>query len=142
MTSSTTHYYRTGGTCATGWRTTIDLSTHASGVVTGSGEASLSSGQRCPFPTTQPQIKRYDFKVTGSERSGGLSLTLRGSRPADTTGVEYGGFELTLVAHPRTVVVPIRGKAGSQRFVVRYSGVAGEDRSESRNTIRLTRVNG
>ena len=100
----------------------------------------LASGPLCPFPTTQPQVKRYDFRVAGAKKGAKLDLTFRGSQPEGMTGVEYGGFELTVAGRSRSVAVAIHGRTARGRFVGRYSGVAGEDQSRSSNTIRLRRL--
>jgi hypothetical protein len=140
IASATSHDYRSGGTCTTDWRSTFALRVDEGGRVEGDGSAELKAGPDCPpgFPTTQPQILGYGFRVAGRVTGDALRLRLWDFSP--TRGAtEYGGFHLTIAAEAPTIEIPLsRPDEASAREILSYEGPDGQDASRSRNVIRMS----
>jgi hypothetical protein len=134
MVSRTSRGYRSGGTCTTDWRTTLNLSVDAAGSVSGNGVANLTSGPNCPFVTGQPQLHRFDVKVGGS--SDGKVLDVHLVADPHGNGIDYGGFDEAF-QDGRTLSLAVSGDTASLHRVVRVVPADPTDTAIARNSIRL-----
>jgi hypothetical protein len=117
ITDSVQEY--SAGRCITDWRSSIDVVVNGHGSVRGNGRSRLRRPPRCPFPTSQPQITRYDFRVGGRfSASAGFRLILSNFRA--TQGIfDYGGFALALGATNSILEIPVAGTRGGGRVTSR-----------------------
>jgi hypothetical protein len=134
MVSRTSRGYRSGGTCTTDWRTTLSLTVDAAGPISGSGVAKLASGPNCPFVTGQPQLHRFDVKVSGS--SSGKVLDVHLVANPHGNGIDYGGFDEAF-QDGRTLSVAVSGDTASLHRVVRVVPADPTDTTIVRNSLRL-----
>jgi hypothetical protein len=138
MVSRTTRGYRSGGTCATDWRTTVRLTVDVAGSISGSGTATLTSGPNCPFVTGQPQLHRFDVEVGGS--SNGRVLDVHLVTDPRGNGIDYGGFDEAFQSG-RTLTLTVSDGSASAHSVARVVPADPTDTAVARNSIRL-RQNG
>jgi hypothetical protein len=134
MVSRTSRGYRSGGTCTTDWRTTLNLTVDDAGSVSGSGIAKLTSGPNCPFVTGQPQLRRFDMKVAGS--SNGKVLDVHLVADPHGNGIDYGGFDEAFHGG-RTFSIGASGDTASLHRVVRVVAADPTDTAIARSSIRL-----
>jgi len=134
MVSRTTRGYRSGGTCATDWRTTLRVTVEDLGIVSGTGTARLTSGPDCPFVTGQPQLHRFDVTVRGSSDGKVLDLHLVADPRGD--GIDYGGFDEAF-QNGRTLTLSISGSSASAHSVARIVPSDPTDTAIARSSIRL-----
>ena len=134
MVSRTTRGYRSGGVCATDWRTDLRVTVDAGGSVSGSGIATLTSGPSCPFVTGQPQLRRFGVEVGGS--SDGKQLDVLLTAQPHGSGIDYGGFDEAFQGG-RKLVVSVSGSSATAHRVVRVVPADPTDTAIARNAIHL-----
>jgi hypothetical protein len=136
MVSRTTRGYRSGGTCSTDWRTTLQVAVAENGSLSGTGTAKLTSGPNCPFVTGQPQLRRFDVRVSGS--TAGRPDDLRLTAEPHGTGIDYGGFDEAF-QDGRTLDLTISKESASGHSVIRVVPADPTDTAIVRNSIHLRR---
>jgi hypothetical protein len=135
MVSRTTRGYRSGGTCSTDWRTTLRVAVAENGSLSGSGTAKLTSGPNCPFVTGQPQLRRFDVKVSGS--AAGKAFDLHLTAEPHGTGIDYGGFDEAF-QKGRTLSLNAEPGSATAHRVVRVVPADPTDTAIARNSIKLS----
>jgi len=136
MVSRTTRGYRSGGTCATDWRTRLHVDVGDLGQVSGAGTATLTSGPSCPFVTGQPQLHRFDVRVRGS--SDGKVLNLHVVADPHGNGIDYGGLDEAF-QKGGTLSLAISGNTAYAHSVARVVPPDPTDTAIARNSIHLRR---
>ncbi|HEX9122096.1 MAG TPA: hypothetical protein VF984_01865 [Actinomycetota bacterium] len=96
IVSRTSHDLYVGGRCESDWRTTLRFRVR-NGNVSGSGDAiRTSTGNPCPFPVAQLQIRMFRLEVAGTLEGDRLNLRLRARSYAPAAGADdLGGFRVT-----------------------------------------------
>jgi hypothetical protein len=138
--SVTSHDLYVGGSCHTDWTTRIAFTVDAAGSVTGDGVASRVGDLMCDFDNPQINTESYTVKVSGVYADGALTLRLTSTASSPTGASDYGGFEQTLLAGPRSTLTVQVGDAAALKEKVPLSRVDAEARGTYRSSNVITLV--